>query len=38
MLNNLIKMAEANNADPADQLDMIKIGTAYLICNQHKNN
>ena len=37
MLNELIKLAEKNNTDPADQLAMIKIGTAFLICKQRNN-
>ena len=37
MINDLIKLAEEHNADPADQLAMIKVGTAFLICKQHDN-
>lgn len=37
MLNELVKLAEKHNADPADQLAMIKVGVAFMICKQHEN-
>ena len=31
MLDELVKLAEKQNSDPVDQLDMIKIGIAYFV-------